>query len=61
MVKFLPKLRIENCDERLVYKKGDIFGIKGDTYTCNMSPESPDFFLCNHGVNLLIRLKLKEK
>ena len=26
-----------------------------------MSPESPDFFLSNDGVNLLFRLELKEK
>ena len=44
-------LRIDNCDERLDYKNGDKFGTKGDTYTCNISPESPDFPLSNDGVN----------
>ena len=53
-------LRIDNCDEQLVYKKGDIFGPKGDTYTCIIYPKSSDFFLCYDVVKLLIRLKLKE-
>ena len=46
-------LRINNCDERLVYKNGEIFGTKGDTYTCNISPKSPDFFLSNEGGKLI--------
>ena len=54
-------LRIDNCDERLVYKNGDIFGTKGDTHACNISPKTPEFVLTNDGVNLLIRLGLKEK
>ena len=58
---FFFHLRIDNCDERLVYKNGDIFGTKGDIYTCNTSPKSLDFSLSNDGVKLLIRLKLKER
>ena len=54
-------LRIDNCDERLDYKNGDKFGTKDDTYTCNISTESPGFSLSNDGVNLLIPLKLKGK
>ena len=54
-------LRIDNCDEQLVYKNGDIFRTKGDTYTCNISLKRSDFSLSYDVVKLLIRLTLKEK
>ena len=44
-----------------VDKNDDIFGTKGDTYTCNISPKRSDFSLSYDVVKLLIRLKLKEK
>ena len=40
-------LRIDYCDERLVYSNGDISVIKGGTNTNNTSMKSPDFSLFN--------------
>ena len=40
-------LRIDNCDERRVYKLEDISGPKGGTYMFNTSPKSSDFCLSN--------------
>ena len=40
-------LRIDYCDERLVYSNGDISVTKGDTYTNITSIKSPDFPLFN--------------
>ena len=54
-------LRIDNCDEQLVYKNGDIFGTKGDTYTRNISSKRSNLSLSYDVVKLLTRLKLKEK
>ena len=41
------ELRIDNCDERRVYKLEDISGPKGGTYMFNTSPKSSDFCLSN--------------
>ena len=54
-------LRIDNCDEGPVYKNGDIFGTKGDTYICSTSPKSPYFSPSNDGENLLFGLKLQKE
>ena len=40
-------LRIDYCDERLVYSNGDISVTKGDTYTNNISIKRPDYSLSN--------------
>ena len=40
-------LRIDNCDERRVYKSEDISGPKGGTYMFNTSPKSSDLYLYN--------------
>ena len=40
-------LRIDNCDERRIYKSEDISGPKGDIYMFNTSPKSLDFCLSN--------------
>ena len=40
-------LRIDNCDERLVYKSEDNCGPKGGTYMFNTSPKSSYFCLSN--------------
>ena len=40
-------LRIDNCDERRVYKSKYISGPKGGTYTFNTLPKSSDFCLSN--------------
>ena len=41
-------LRIDNCDERRVYKNEDISGAKGGTYNMlNTSPKSSEFCLSN--------------
>ena len=40
-------LRIDNCDERRVYRCEDISGPKGGTYMFNTSPKSSDFCLSN--------------
>ena len=57
---YLP-LRIDYCDEWPIYKNGDIFGTKGDTYICNISPKTPNFSLSNDVSNLLIRIRFKER
>ena len=40
-------LRIDNCDERRVYKREDISGPKGGTYMFDTSPKSSDVCLSN--------------
>ena len=42
-----PTLRINYCDERLVYSNGDISVTKGGTYTNSTSMKSPDVPLFN--------------
>ena len=44
---FFKDLRIDYCDERLVYSNGDISVTKGSTYTNNTSIKSPDVSLFN--------------
>ena len=39
------KLRIDNCDERLYYKEGDISGLKGAIFINDISIENPDLSL----------------
>ena len=41
------KLRTDSCDERRVYKREDISGLKGGTYMFYTSPKSSDFCLSN--------------
>ena len=53
-------LRIDNCDERPVYKSGNYFGTKGDTCICHISPKS-SYFSPSNGANFLILLKLQKK
>ena len=36
-------LRIDNCDERRIYKNEDISRPKGGTFTFNTSPKSSEF------------------
>ena len=43
----LAILRIDNCDERRVYKSKYISGPKVGTYTFNTLPKSSDFCLSN--------------
>ena len=43
----LISLRIDNCDERRIYKSGDISRPKGGIFTFNTSPKSSDFCLSN--------------
>ena len=38
-------LRIDNCDERRVYKSEYIAGPKGGTYMFNTSPKSSDLII----------------
>ena len=40
-------LRIDNCDERRVYKSEDISGPEDSICMFNTSPKSPDFCLSN--------------
>ena len=44
---FGKTLRIDNCDERRIYKSEDISRPKGGTFTFNTSPKSSDFCLSN--------------
>ena len=44
---FCSILRIDNCDERRVYKSEDISGPKGGTHMFNTSPKSSDSCLSN--------------
>ena len=45
--KGISSLRIDNCDERRIYKSEDISRPKGGTFTFNTSPKSSDFCLSN--------------
>ena len=54
-------LRIDNCDERRVYKSEDISGPKGGTYMFNTSTKSSDFCLSNYVWWKLTRLNSKKK
>ena len=40
-------LRIDNCDERQVYRKSDISVFRGGKLIMFTSPESPDFSVFN--------------
>ena len=54
------QLRIDYCDERLVYSSGDISLTKGGIYTNNTSIKSSDFSPFNDITYLSILLKSKE-
>ena len=55
----MDPLRIDYCDERLVYLYDDSSGTKGVTYEFDTSAESLHFYLSNDIQLVLAGLKLK--